>query len=338
MKRVRVLIAEDSIAMQTALTELLGQDPLLEVIGCAADGVQAVEMAGRLRPDVITMDVAMPGLDGVEATAKIMATAPARVLMVSSVNDAQQIELTFQAISAGALEVIAKPSSGRSEALREWGARVREAIHLMAEVPVVTRRYGRARTLGHTIDAVGIVASTGGPPALAHILAALPNDLPIPLFVAQHIASGFVGGMVRWLGGITPLRVVVASEGVIPQAGHVYFAPDGRDLEIDSMGRVCVPMPVQTSDTPSGDRLLESLARAYGDRSAGIVMTGMGDDGVEGLLAIREARGVTLAQSKESCVVFGMPQAALARGATTELLSLDGLSEAICSLASRWRG
>ena len=335
-RRVRVLVAEDSVAMQTMLTTLLGEDPYIEVVGCAADGMQAVEMARSLRPDVITMDILMPHLDGVEATAAIMASVPARVLIVSSVADSKQVDLTFRAISAGALEVIGKPTSQRPEALDRWGERLREAVHLMAEVPVITRRHRRPHTAsGRRVDAVGLVASTGGPPALARVLGALPADLPIPLLVAQHIADGFVDGLVRWLSGISPLRVVVASDGTVPSAGHVYFPADRRDLELDADGVMRLPPPLPGGHTPSGDRLLLSMAKVYGNRAAGVIMTGMGDDGAAGLLAIREAGGVTLAQSQSSCVVFGMPQAAILRGATSDILPLEGLIEEIRALAYR---
>lgn len=334
MNKTRVLVAEDSVAMQTALMTLLGEDPRIEVIGCANDGAQAVELALALRPDVITMDILMPNLDGVAAIERIMRSAPSRILVVSSVADDKQVDHSFRAIRAGALEVIGKPSSSRPEALRAWGARVREAILLMAEVPVITRRTTRAIThTGHRIDVWGIAASTGGPAALATLLGALPRNLPVPIFIAQHMADGFTDGLVRWLSGITQLRVLAATEGLVARAGHVYFAPNRRDLEIDAEGVMHVPQP-STSHTPSGDRLLESLALTYGSRAGGIVLTGMGDDGAAGLLSIRHAGGVTLAQSRESCVVFGMPQAAIERGAANDVLSLEGLVEAIKSLAS----
>ena len=334
--RIRVLIAEDSVAMQTTLATLLAEDPRIEVIGCAGDGVQAVEMARALRPDVITMDILMPHLDGVEATAAIMASVPARVLIVSSIADSKQVDLTFRAISAGALEVIGKPTSARSEALSQWGARIREAVILMAEVPVIRRRFRRAHTAsGRRVDAVGLVASTGGPPALAHLLTKMPADLPIPLFIAQHIADGFVDGLVRWLAGVSRMRVAVATDGTVPQPGHAYFAADGRDLELDADGVLRLPPPQPGGHTPSGDRLLRSMARTYGSRAAGVIMTGMGDDGASGLLAIRDAGGVTLAQSQASCVVFGMPQVAILRGATSDILPLEGIAAEIRALAYR---
>ena len=335
MTKTRVLIAEDSIAMQAALSSLLGEDARIEIVGVASDGAQAIELACALRPDVITMDILMPELDGVAAIERIMASAPSRILVVSSIVDDRQIDLTFQAMRAGALEAIGKPSSARPEALRMWGARVREAILLMAEVPVITRRLRRATThSGHRIDAWGIVASTGGPAALSVMLAALPHELPVPIFIAQHMAEGFTDGLVRWLASQTKLRVLTAAAGLMPRPGHVYFAPDRRDLEIDAEGIMCLPEPRPRGHTPSGDRLLESLAKTYGSRGGGIVLTGMGDDGAAGLLALRHAGGVTLAQSRESCVVFGMPQAAIERGAATDVLPLQGLVDAIRSTAS----
>jgi two-component system chemotaxis response regulator CheB len=333
-QKIRILIAEDSDAMRTTLETLLGADPRLEIIGSARDGLEAVSLAKALRPDVITMDVVMPHVDGVEATARIMADTPARILMVSSYVDNRQVDLTFRAIAAGALEVVAKPANTRPEELRTWARKVCDAIVLMAEVPVITR-HRRARTLsgGRTADVIGLVASTGGPPALAQILGALPADLAIPLFLAQHIAEGFTEGLVRWLSNVSRLKVMIGADGLAPRPGHVYLAPDHRDIEVGIDGLIHTPRPSEAY-APSGDRLLSSLARYYGRRSAGIVLTGMGDDGATGLLAIRNAGGVTLAQSQQSCVVFGMPQAALIAGATADLRPIDALIAEIMDLAA----
>jgi two-component system chemotaxis response regulator CheB len=330
--RTRVLIAEDSEAMRNTLVTLLGEDPRIEVIGTAVNGREAVAMARSLRPDIVTMDIVMPYLDGVDATAQIMSDSPRRILIVSSYVDSRQVDLAFRAIAAGALEVVAKPANSRPDELRAWARRVCDAIVLMSEVPVITRRGRAATASGRTCDAVGIVASTGGPPALAKLLALLPEELEIPLFVAQHIASGFTDGLVRWLSQVAKLRAVLAIDGQPPRRGNVYFAPDQRDLEIGGDGLLHIPKS-RDRHTPSGDRLLASLARYYGARAGGIVMTGMGDDGAEGLFAIREAGGATFAQSLASCVVYGMPQAALARGATTELRSVEELAAVISELA-----
>jgi len=328
--RTRVLIAEDSEAMRTTLEKLLGDDPRIEVVGTAIDGREAVDKTKSLRPDVVTMDIVMPHLDGVDATAQIMMESPARVLIISSYVDNRQVDRSFRAIEAGALEVVAKPIGGRPDDLRAWARRVCDAIVLMADVPVITRR----RRAGRAIDIVGIVASTGGPLALAQVLALLPGDLPVPLVIAQHIADGFTAGLVRWLASTSKLRIEVASDGAPPRPGHVYFPPEQRDLEITSNFLLRAPPP-RDRYTPSGDRLLESLAHHYGPRACGIVLTGMGEDGVAGLLAIRRSGGTTFAQSRESSVVFGMPQAALARGATDDLRSLEAIASELVRLAGR---
>lgn len=327
---IRVLVVDDSVTLRRALTQMLSEDPNLQIVGEAADGVAAVRKAVSLRPDVITMDVDMPGLDGLAATAAIMAEAPARVLIVCSLGEARQMDLSFRAIAAGALELIAKPGAG--DDLRRWGARVAESVRLMAEVPVVRRRTLTARRLaapaGREVDAFGLVASTGGPPALVTILGALPRTLRIPLFVAQHMAEGFTPGLLRWFSQSSPLPVELAQEGRPCRAGHVYLPPDGHDLELDEQGLMRTPR-ASGVHRPSGNRLLASLARVYGARSGGVVLTGMGDDGAQGLLAIRNAGGQTFAQDELTSVVFGMPHAALDCGATTTMLPLDAVAAAI---------
>jgi two-component system chemotaxis response regulator CheB len=333
-RRTRVLIAEDSEAMRTTLQTLIDRDPRLQVIGTAVDGREAVAMAKSLRPDVITMDIVMPHLDGVEATAHIMSDNPVRILIISSYVESRQVDLAFRAMAAGALEVVAKPANSHPAELHAWARRLCDAIVLMAEVPVIRRHRRRPVGSGRMVDAVGIVASTGGPLALSQILALLPGDLAIPLLIAQHIAEGFTEGLVRWLQRAGGLRVEVATDGAAPRPGHVYFAPEQRDLELRDDGVLHTPK-ARDRYTPSGDRLLASLARALGPRACGIVLTGMGDDGAAGLLAVRDGGGATFAQSLSTCVVWGMPQAALARNATTELRSLEGIAEEIVQLSGR---
>jgi len=330
--KIRVLIAEDSEAMRNALQSLLSLDPRILVVGAAADGEQAVAMARSLRPDVITMDVVMPRIDGVEATSLIMQECPARILMVTAHADDRQIDLSFRAIAAGALEVVAKPAAASPDELRAWATRVCDAIVLMGEVPVITRSRRTAVHAARRIDAIGIAASTGGPLALAQILGALPANLGLPIVVAQHIAEGFTEGLVRWLRTVTPLPVVTASANTTLRPGHVYFPPDRCDIAFASANVLHTP-PSTGRHTPSCDALLGSMAATLRARAAGIVLTGMGDDGAAGLLAIRDAGGTTMAQSAESCVVFGMPQAARNRGATYDLRSLEGITEAIVDLA-----
>lgn len=335
--RIRVLLADDSPTMLDALAACLADEASIEVVGRARDGMEAVEKAIALRPDVITMDVLMPRLDGLGATAAIMAEAPARILVVASVTEDRQQDLSFRAISAGALEVIPKPGAGTPLPL--WGERLAAAVRLMSEVPVVRRRrlpprggpqlHGR----GGQLDAFGLAASTGGPPALADLLSALPGDLPVPVLVAQHLAPGFTTGLVRWLSEVTPLQVRVAGAGEAARPGVVYLAPDACHLEIDAEGLLVTARGSGAGHCPSGDRLLTSLARAYGARCGGAVLTGMGEDGARGLLEIRRAGGLTFAQDEESSVVFGMPGAARALGAVDQLVSIPTLAAVLCDAA-----
>ncbi len=341
-RTIRVLVADDSTTLRTALCELLAEHPRIAIVGQAADGVEAVEKARALRPDVITMDVNMPRLDGLGATAAIMADAPSRVLVISSVRQHRQLELSFKAMEAGALELISKPEGGMDE-LRRWARGVAESVCLMAEVPVVRRhRPAHHQPLpalrhGSQVDIVAIVASTGGPPALAFVLASLPRDLPVPVLLAQHIASGFTTGLVRWFGSVCSLKVSVATDGGRAQPGHVYLAPDGCDLEMSHDGLLRTPRSTGLH-CPSGNKLLASLARVCGSRTAGFVLTGMGDDGAQGLLELKRAGGATYAQDQQSSVVFGMPQAAHACGAAQALLPLESIAPAILELCRERAG
>ena len=336
---VRVLIVDDSANERRALVALLAGEPRCKVVGEAANGVEALEKARELRPDVITMDAQMPELDGLMATEAIMADAPARVLVIGSAGPEPGLDLSAQAIAAGAVEVIRKPSSSAGEdLLREWGRQLVETILLMSEVPVVRRQRRAAvasSTLGkpETVDVFALVASTGGPPALAQVLGALPADLPIPLLLAQHIAKGFTPGLARWLSAICPLVIEVAVDGARAQSGHAYLPPDGSDLELDGAGVLRTP-PCSSLHSPSGDRLLRSLARSWGKRAGAIVLTGMGDDGAEGLLALRHAGGATFAQDEHTSIIYGMPKVAYARGAVRTLLPLEGVAAAILELCA----
>jgi two-component system chemotaxis response regulator CheB len=330
---IRVLVVDDSRAARALVAAALDGQPGLEVVGWAEDGERAVAMASSLRPTVITMDMLMPRLDGVGAIARIMAETPSRILVVSSTADDQQVDLTFRAIRAGALEVIPKP---RADDLARWGRRLREAIRLMAEVPVVRRRLVPAPAgdlaPATRVDVFGLVASTGGPPALASILGRMPAGLRVPLLVVQHLATGFTPGLARYLASCTHLRVVVAEPGTTCRGGHVYLPPDGHELEV-SPGGALIVSPATHPAGPSGDALLTSIAKAYGARGGGVVLSGMGEDGAAGLLELSRAGGVTAAQDSDTSAVHGMPQAAVMCGATHTLLPPEKIAELIIACA-----
>jgi two-component system chemotaxis response regulator CheB len=336
MKRVRVLIVEDSRAQRELLRVVLCEDPAIEVVGEAHNGLEAVDAATRLLPDVITMDLQMPRLGGLEAIDRIMAQAPSRIVVVCAVDNDPEIDLSFRAVAAGALEIVAKPRGERAQDVHRWGRALRESIHLMAEIPVVRRRRSFASASPVTrsdgrIDAFGIVASTGGPPAVAAILAALPRSLRVPVLIAQHIAPGFVHGLVRWLAGVTPLEVVIARSGASLEPGKVYLAPDQHDLLVEPGGVVGV-RHVDSVQCPSGDALLESLARVIGSRACGVVLTGMGEDGARGVGKLLAAVGLALAQEPASCTVSGMPSAALNAGASC--IAVADIAPTICRLCT----
>jgi len=341
---VRVLIADDSPTVRQVLALLLAGEVRIELVGQARDGAEAVALATQLRPDVMTMDIEMPVLDGLGAIEQIMERCPTRILVVCAAAQERLLDLSFRAIAAGALELLAKPAVAdgdsdeqQGERLRKFGEAVRRAILLMAEVPVVRRPRPAGRSSEPTartqrVDAIGIAASTGGPPALALLLGALPASLPVPILIAQHIAPGFSEGLMRWLARSCALPVRAARDGAACEPGTIYLPPEGCDLLVDRARGLRTPL-ASGPHRPSANLLFSSLATAYGARAAGFILTGMGDDGTEGLLALRRAGGPTFAQEEPSCAVFGMPRAAQDAGAVNELVSLERMSRLIVELS-----
>jgi len=333
---VRVLVADGSAAVREWLTGALTAQGLT-VVGAASDGHQAVALARMLLPDVVLLDELVPRLDGVSAARRIMATAPARVLLVTGAGGEARGRLASAAMAAGALELVPRPvlTGGGHGGAHGWIRRLAQTIRLMAEVPVVTRyagAEGAALERAWSLAAVGLVASTGGPAALATILGGLPAGLPFPVLVVQHLPPGSLEGLLRWLSGTCRLPVVEARDGETCAPGRVYFSPDDADLRVEAPG-VARVSPAAGTFYSSGDALLESLADAWGARAAGAVLSGMGEDGASGLLRIHRAGGITMAQSAASCAVYGMPAAAARCGATRELLEPEAILRRIVELA-----
>ncbi|MBI2941442.1 MAG: chemotaxis-specific protein-glutamate methyltransferase CheB [Chloroflexi bacterium] len=347
---MRVLVADDSAVARQWLTAILEVDPQIVVVGEARDGAEAVELARRLRPNLITMDVHMPGLDGYGAVQEIMASQPTPILVVTAL-PLRNGEVAARMLAVGALDVVEKPSflaSSREDFAGErWRRELTTKVRLLSQVRVVTHLAGRQRTLARgpqppiaasnpAAAVIGVVASTGGPPALLTILRSLPADFAGALLVVQHIARGFTSGLVEWLRGSSLLEVKLAEVGDALPAGRVLIAPDDRHLCVGNSRQVELDQsPPVMSLRPCGDVLLQSLAERLGPLAIGVVLTGMGEDGARGIRAIRDAGGRTLVQDEATSAIFGMPRAAIATGAVAEVLPIDAIGDRLLRLVGR---
>ncbi|BAL90465.1 putative response regulator receiver modulated methylesterase CheB [Actinoplanes missouriensis 431] len=335
---IRVLIVEDSLTMRHHLREALAPDPELQVVGEAVDGERAVELAGRLRPDVITMDMMLPGISGLDATEHIMAEHPTPILVVSSA-DRQELFSTYNALAAGAVDVLEKPRGDDSDA--DWGQRLRTTLRMVSRIRVIThpraRLGGRARpapvavtsastapAAAAALSVVAIGASTGGPGALTTLIRELPPNFGTPVLVVQHIAASeqFAVAFSDWLAGQTGRNVRYATDGtpISRIGGQVLLAPPDRHLYVrDKLLRLS-DGPPRHSCRPAVDVLFESVAAEFGSTAAGCLLTGMGRDGAAGLLQMRNRGAITFAQDEGSCVVYGMPREAALIGAAVHVL------------------
>jgi two-component system chemotaxis response regulator CheB len=343
---IRVLVAEDSVTVREMLVAILTSDPEIAVVAQASNGAEAVELAKQLRPDLITMDVHMPVLDGLAATKEIMIRAPTPILIVSSSGSAAEVDLALNAMRAGALMVVPKPENPLADNFNGGRAQFVALVKSMAAVKVVRRwdRQGaRARPPAVSVPPsvtqvrlVAIGASTGGPMALQLILSGLPGDFPVPIVVVQHIAAGFAPGLADWLSASSDLCVKVADAGESLASRTVYLAPDGRHTGVTGEGRVAlVDAPPIGGLRPSATHLFASAAQTFGSSVAAVILTGMGSDGVEGLCAVKAAGGRVLAQDEASSVVYGMPREAVAAGAVDTVLPLDAIAPYLVKLVAR---
>ena len=344
MSRIKVLIVDDSAVSRELLSRLLASDPDIEIIGCAHNGAEAIAALREKKPDVVTMDIHMPGMDGFEATRLIMETQPLPIVIVSASFDPEDVAKTFRALEAGAVAAVEKPP-GPGDATHEALARkLTDTVKAMAEVRVV-RRWPRsrkdARTAApvppprgaHKVRIVAVGTSTGGPPALQRLLAGLPKPCPVPVVIVQHISTGFVQGLADWLSTTTGMPVRIARHGDIAEKGTAWLAPDGCQMSVASDGRiVCGPEPAEHGLRPSASFLFRAISRNFGAEAAGVLLTGMGCDGAEELKAMRAAGAVTLAQDKESSVVHGMPGEAIRLDAATHVGNPEQLAALLSTL------
>jgi two-component system, chemotaxis family, protein-glutamate methylesterase/glutaminase len=335
--RLRTLVAEDSPTARQLMVSILNSDPELQVVAQARDGLEAVELVAEVRPDVIVMDVTMPEMDGLEATRRIMALTPTPIVLVSASFEPDDVNRSFEALEAGALQLLPKPRGPDAPGFADDVATLTTTTKLMAEVKLVRRvrgaridQPGARDTSPRRADVVAIASSTGGPAALARILGSLPQDVPGPILVVQHITTGFHQGLADWLDRVSSLSVVLARDGQPLRGGEVLIAPSDAHLGVSSRGTVALRAdPPIRGHRPSATHLFQTVADVFGDGGLGVMLTGMGDDGVAGLRALKDAGGLVLAQDEESCVVYGMPREAVAEGVVDEVVPLDQLAAAI---------
>jgi two-component system chemotaxis response regulator CheB len=352
---IRVLIVEDSPTVRELLFEVLRSDPEIEVVGTAETGEEALEAVARAEPDIVTMDIHMPRMNGFDATRRIMETHPTPIVIVSGAADATDTAKAFRAIESGALAVLRTPSSVGHPEHQQSTTELIRTVKLMSEVKVV-RRWPRGRleaTLAAVtlptefrfqstptqIRAVAIGASTGGPPVLQMILAGLPRNFPVPVLIVQHIAAGFTQGLVEWLAQSSSLPVQVPAHGQSLLPGQVYVAPDGLHMTVGADGRV----QLRSDEPENGLRpsiacLFRSAAKVYGQSAVGVLLTGMGKDGAQELKLMKEQGAVTIAQDRETSVVHGMPGEAIRLGGATYVLPPEKIRFALTSLASKTLG
>ncbi len=347
---VNVLIVEDSAVAREHLNYILSSTPDIQVVAMAKDGEEAVKLALQVKPDVITMDIHMPKMDGLETTRHIMATHPAPIIIVSSSWKPHEVERVFLAMEAGALAVVEKPMGIGHPRHKAMAEELAQTVRLMSEVKVI-KRWTRSRQATKSsaalprvglkptqseIKLVAIGSSTGGPSVLQTILSGLPQDFSIPILIVQHIAAGFLNGLVEWLGQRTCHSISVATHGEKIKPGHVYFAPDDWHMGIGRYGQITLSQSKPEDNLrPAVSYLLRSVAESFGPQAAGVLLTGMGQDGARDLKLMRDKGAITIAQNEESSVIFGMPGEAVKLGAAAHVLSPDEIVTTLIRIVNR---
>lgn len=355
MAQRRVLVVEDSATVRGRLREVLMSDPEIELIAEAQDGKRAIELCEALRPDVVTMDMMLPIMSGLAATEYIMAHCPTPILIVSASVNRGELFKTYEALAAGAVDVLEKPRGDEPDG--SWERNFLSTVKLVSRIRVITHPRARLRGMDPLLttpaplaaDAVpelgspggaaliAIGASTGGPGAIVEILRALPKDFGLPILFVLHISEPFGAAFAEWLDGQTNRRVAYAREGELVSlaAGRVLMAPPDRHMVVQG-GRIHINRDAERhSCRPSVDVLFESLAREYGSSTVACLLTGMGRDGAAGMLALRRAGAFTVAQDEATCVVYGMPREAVLLNAVSRVLPLGQIASVLARVAPR---
>lgn len=339
---IRILIVDDSPTETLILKNIIAFEKDMEVVGTAANGEEAVQQTALLKPTLITMDIQMPLLDGLQATKLIMMQNPTPIIIISSTIDEKSVETTMQAFEAGALSAIPKPLNITSPNFDKMREHIIQTIRTYAEINVIKRRFPTfspsrkgvsipSKYQKRNYELIAIGASVGGPQALKQILSQLPQNFSLPILVVQHMTPGFIQGFCQWLKKNTNLVVKMAEDQEILSKGTVYLAPDNCHLEVKRIPQGLVASLVSGKPVdgfcPSITVLLKSIAKVSGKKGIGIILTGMGSDGVAGMLELKKAEGHTLIQDEASAVVFGMAGIAQSMGAIDKVVELDKIAD-----------
>lgn len=350
-REINVLIVDDSPVARDLLAYIIQSDPQLKVMGFAENGEEAINFLKNQTPDVIVMDIVMPKMNGFELTRRIMQSNPIPIVVVSGIYNKEEVNKSFQALEAGAIAVLEKPKGIGSSQYLDTARFVIDTLKAMGEVKLVAgkntiqkleppesvpqkpKATETHKDAAKKIDAIGIGASIGGPQALATVLSKLPEKFPIPIFIVQHISGGFVDGLVNWLNESTPLSVKIPTDGEKGLPGHVYIAPDRKNMLVDENNVIhLIDEPNESNIAPSISQLFLSLANSHGPRSIGILLTGVGKDGVEELLEMKQKGATTIVQNEETCVMFDMPKHAIKLNAAVHVEPLNQIVNILTNL------
>jgi len=353
MTKIRVLVVEDSLTIRKRISEVLEADPDIDIVGEASDGKRAIDLCQQLRPDVVTLDMMMPLMNGLEATEFIMAYCPTPILIVSASTNRGDLFKTYDALAAGALDALDKPNGNEPDDV--WDKKLVATVKLISRIRVITHPRARLGRMGQTpgvpvdvpeqaqtqqlpgrLRAIAMGVSTGGPGAIIEVLRGLPQGFPLPIFLVMHVGKLFTPAFADWLDGQSSVRVGYAVDGdLLPPygQGRVLMAPPDSHLLLSQGQLKLTQDPERHSCRPSIDVLFESFAKELGAEGAGCLLTGMGRDGAAGLLAIRCAGGRTIAQDESTSVVFGMPREAILLGAAEQVLPLHQIAPRLGVLA-----
>lgn len=354
---VKVLIVEDSMVKSQYLEYILSNDEEIEVIGSVANGKLAIDFIKKNKPDIITMDIEMPVMNGIEATKRIMATTPVPIIIVTARKECYNISTTMDALAFGAVSVVDQPYGFGHPDEKSAADKLVSLVKVLSKVKVVTRKPsampGRSSQLydGDTINLssknlppmskflnkkiIAIGVSSGGPQVLAKIFSRITEDFPYPILVVQHITEGFLANMVNWLGSIVNIPVHVAKDNEAFKAGNIYFAPDNYQMGVSFNRIKLMKCENQSRICPSVDYLFSNLAMNYGKDIIGFVLTGMGSDGAMGVNTLRTKGAVTIAQDKESSLVFGMPSEAIKMGGIDYALNTEQISDLLVNIEKK---